>query len=221
LSPSNVTDKAYRELRIFEELNKLKEKSEYFPNKESNFVNFFDWWKVRDDMSRDHVMHYVMEYAESTLNDIRLVTLYQYKCILFQILFSLYVAQKECLFVHNDLHLKNILLINHKEEEYISFKDQNIVWYTTGKVVKITDFGLSRIQLDNQRIIYNKKRPETEFFSAHADVEKIFSEFSKIKIQPESWVTMEEVEKEAKRVEKSFLEVKNNLISKKKTSKGN
>lgn len=101
-SPQNVDDRSYRELFILQQLNTLKLKKEYYPG-ETCFVGFVDWFKGKED---DQYMHYVLECADVTLDDIKIMTLNQYKCIFFQILFALYVAQKEFEFMHNDLHTK-------------------------------------------------------------------------------------------------------------------
>jgi len=139
---------------------------------------------------------------------------------LFQVLFALYVAQKEYEFVHNDLHKKNILLVEPSDKnEYSHFCDEDCTWFTTGLFVKITDFGLSRIRLDNQRVLYNKKRPETEGFSAHTDLEKVIEEFEKDlfrKISSESWETFEEVEEEVKNSGKTREEAKVAVMKRKK-----
>jgi len=192
-SPSNLSDRAYRELRILEQLKYLKDKKQYYPH-ETNFVDFLDWFKAKDD---SQFMYYVLSRADLTLADVKQLPLYSFKCILFQILFALYVAQKEYEFVHNDLHLKNVLLVNTASSDYCLFKDEEISWYITGRIVKITDFGLSRIRLDNHRVIYNKKLPYTEGFYPNTDVEKIFREIStKVKIIPSSWVLPVEIEQE-------------------------
>lgn len=96
--------------------------------------------------------------------------------------------------------------------EYNSFKDEDVTWFTTGLSVKITDFGLSRLRLDNKRLICDQKRL---VFDPNQDVEqvkrsiiisthlsKVFNEFKSIKIFPESWVTVEEIEAEQKRLGK-------------------
>jgi len=123
-----------------------------------------------------------------TLGQLKHTTLYQYKCILFQILFGLYIAQNECEFVHNDLHMKNVLLFKCKDGGMVnSFVDGADSWYTSGYVVKITDFGLSRIRLGTS-VIYNLKNPITELFDPNTDVQNIVTEMSKIKIQSDGWV---------------------------------
>ncbi len=75
----------------------------------SSFVGFVDWFKAREDQQ---YMHYVLERADCTLNDVKSFSLHDYKCILFQILFALYVAQQEYEFMHNDLH-KKVLQANY------------------------------------------------------------------------------------------------------------
>jgi hypothetical protein len=57
-----------------------------------------------------------------------------------------------------------------RELEYNSFRDENVTWFTTGAVVKITDFGLSRIRLDNKRIICDTKN---NVFNSQQDVDQV------------------------------------------------
>jgi len=194
-SPTNLSDRAYRELIIFEQLSKLKD-SVHFPN-QTNFVTVVEWFKTKSSEGEPY-MHYVMDCAEMTLNDLKRTSIHQYKCILFQILFGLYVAQNECEFVHNDLHMKNVLLFKPKNDSDISpFKDGDDVWYTSGFVVKITDFGLSRIRLGSS-VIFNQRNPMTELFDPTTDVDNIVTEMSKIKILPDSWV-VEDVSPDSKK----------------------
>jgi len=141
-------------------------------------------------------MHYVMECAEMTLNDVKQISLYQYKSILFQILFGLHVAQKTCEFVHNDLHSKNVLL--SKSETHLCFTDGEDAWFTHGYSVKITDFGLSRIRL-GENVIYNPRNPMTELFDPSADVDKVMQEMSRIKMDPERWVEDPSLSPQSKR----------------------
>jgi serine/threonine protein kinase len=197
-SPANIADRAYRELKILEELNTLKEK-EYYPNKDSNFISVLDWWKAKDDDTEEPIMHYVLECADITLADVKQLSLYDFKCILFQILFALHIAQKEYEFVHNDLHAKNILLMNREKSEYLKICDGDNTWFTSGYVVKITDFGLSRIKLPDSRIIYNKNKPESHIFSQCTDIDSVFSIFDNIQILEDSWWCSEEISRNLKK----------------------
>eukprot|EP01126_Amoeba_proteus_P015304 TRINITY_DN16875_c0_g1_i1.p1 TRINITY_DN16875_c0_g1~~TRINITY_DN16875_c0_g1_i1.p1 ORF type:complete len:191 (-),score=26.06 TRINITY_DN16875_c0_g1_i1:264-836(-) len=161
-------------------------------------------------------MHYVLECADLTVQDIREMTLSQFRSILFQVLFALYVAQKEYEFVHNDLHRKNILLVQPENDmEYMEFRDGEVTWYVVGHVVKITDFGLSRIRMDDQRIICDTKMAGSSSFDPVRDVEQVFSEFSKIKIQPNSWAPDEDIET-FQRDGMNFKEIKSKVIKKNK-----
>uniref|UniRef100_A0A6B2L5X4 Protein kinase domain-containing protein n=1 Tax=Arcella intermedia TaxID=1963864 RepID=A0A6B2L5X4_9EUKA len=161
--------------------------------KETNFVNFVEWFKAKDEETEEPMIHYVLECADKTLMEYKELTYYQWKAVLFQIFFALHVAQKEYEFVHNDLHFKNILIVEPSApDEYFEFRDGKQKWYLTGLFVKITDFGLSRIRLEDQRIIYNKKRPETQAFTPMADVEQVMAEMMKIRIAPSSWLAPHE-----------------------------
>jgi serine/threonine protein kinase len=64
---------------------------------------------------KQQYMNIVMERAVLTIdqyltNSDNIVCLPEFKCILFQILFALHISQRYCGFVHNDLHLGNIML---------------------------------------------------------------------------------------------------------------
>lgn len=90
-SPANRKDRTYRELRILHSLSQLSCE---------HFVSMIDWFKVRNEDDKenegdcdDQVMHYVMEYVDLTLNDLKEMTLLEFKSILFQILYALYLAQ--------------------------------------------------------------------------------------------------------------------------------
>jgi hypothetical protein len=190
-SPRNLADRSYREFFILRQLNKLKLKSNHYINEEDfGFVGLVDWFKGKEDLQ---YMHFVLECADMTLNEYKSLTLYEYKSIFFQILFALYVSQKEYQFVHNDLHLKNILLKAPNQANTLStFKDDDSTWYTIGHIVKISDFGLSRIRTDKNEVVHNYDFPLTYHFTADTDVNKVVEEFTKVKIKPESWVTDED-----------------------------
>ena len=69
-----------------------------------------------------------------------------WRSILFQVVFSLAVAQKEMRFVHNDLHTNNIMWVP-TDQPYLWYRiDGNVYKVPTyGKIVKIIDFGRSFI----------------------------------------------------------------------------
>jgi len=71
--------------------------------------------KRQKKLKHNQHMNYILEKADLSLNEFLQennlsLSLGMYKQILFQILFSLHMAQEHCEFVHNDLHMKNILL---------------------------------------------------------------------------------------------------------------
>jgi len=197
-------------------LNKLVTEKDYYPNEDSNFISVLEWWKAKDDETEEPTMHYVLERADITLAEKNKLSLYDYKSILFQIIFALNVAQKEFEFVHNDLHAKNILLMERDKSEYLKLQDGNHTWYTSGYVVKITDFGLSRIKLSNSRIIYNKKKPDSHIFNQTIDIDSVFSIFDEIKIMEDSWYSPEELNNEVMKSRETKVQVKKRIIERKK-----
>eukprot|EP01130_Rhizamoeba_saxonica_P011756 TRINITY_DN4890_c0_g1_i1.p1 TRINITY_DN4890_c0_g1~~TRINITY_DN4890_c0_g1_i1.p1 ORF type:complete len:359 (-),score=76.03 TRINITY_DN4890_c0_g1_i1:58-1134(-) len=185
--PKEITDRSYKEAKILDELLSLKE-SEYYPNGVTNFIESLDWFKGRE--GNDYI-HYIMECADHTLEETKLLPLNLYRSIVFQVLFAIYVAQTELQFVHNDLHLKNILLKD--TEETITLSKGEKSWYITKYLVKIADFGLSRLQSKRGVVLYDVNNKYSEGFYPTVDVEKFFSELKTIQIEEESWYSETEV----------------------------
>jgi serine/threonine protein kinase len=167
--PDDLTDKAYRELRILLQLSKLQRHHVC-----ANFVFLRDWHKStpplmfptkQDYGPNDQVrwkivyfhliiifshrsaraaqfLNFELEYADHSLPALKEVTLLEFKVILFQIIYALYVAQRYFKLVHNDLHSKNILLQEmDPRSPYMAFHDLDRIWYGRKYIVKITDFG--------------------------------------------------------------------------------
>jgi hypothetical protein len=92
-SPLNPSDRAYRELKVLKHLSEINC---------DHFVSMHDWFKVRTPLALDsntppsphQYMHYILEYAEICLAKVKVLSLSEYKSVLFQILFALYKAQK-------------------------------------------------------------------------------------------------------------------------------
>lgn len=133
------------------------------------------------------IMNQAGEPLQSLIGKGKTISLYIFKQILFQVLFSLAKAQEACEFMHNDLHLKNILIDNQKENsltpKYYSYEDSNGTWFVDSTIIiTIVDFGLSRITLDDDTVIHNNVH---QHFLPSSDIERLGSEFSKFKIS--SW----------------------------------
>jgi serine/threonine protein kinase len=181
--PSNSFDASYRELMIFKELASLKSE-----NSCDGFVTMYDWFKTDGDDKTEgkQYMNFVLEKADETLRQHltrnKEIPLARYKSILFQILYALSVAQKKYQFVHHDLHLKNIMLKKLPENIKKVVFCINPKCYVSNEdfVVKITDFGLSRITLPTKEVIHNPKT--SPFFDPSIDLNQIVHEFRVIKI---------------------------------------
>ena len=81
----------------------------------------------------------------------RKVTPMEWRSILFQICFGLAVAQKNFLFVHNDLHSSNIMF-KKTQKRFLYFK-ANEKFYkipTFEKITKIIDFGRATFKIKNK-----------------------------------------------------------------------
>ena len=70
--------------------------------------------------------------------------------MLFQVTFSLAIAQKDYSFVHNDLHTNNIMWVP-TDKEYIVYQVNDDCYKipTYGKIIKIIDFGRSYYKYNN------------------------------------------------------------------------
>jgi hypothetical protein len=75
----------------------------------------------------------------------------EWLAILFQIVFSLAVAQKEYGFVHNDLHTNNVMW-SKTDEPYFYYNVNGTLYKvpTFGKVIKIIDYGRSYIRFQGK-----------------------------------------------------------------------
>ena len=75
----------------------------------------------------------------------------EWLAILFQIVFSLAVAQKEYGFIHNDLHTNNVMWSKTDEQYfYYNVNGTNYKVPTFGKVIKIIDYGRSYIRFQGK-----------------------------------------------------------------------
>jgi serine/threonine protein kinase len=184
--PKDLSDTSYRELLIFQELTKLKEDCSI-----PGFIGIYDWFKTQgnlDEREENPYMNLILEKADITLkkylsNQNYQISCDEYKNILFQILYALSFSQDKCQFMHHDLHLDNIMLkYLPKENQKTKFKfEETNFFIKTNYLIKITDFGLSRITntLSNEVIFHPKKG---YFFDSSVDVNQIGMEFKKIKI---------------------------------------
>lgn len=128
-----VKEKAAREIRIMEQLSSLS-----LTHRTPNFIQIEKWFNssripFASTSSATSDLYIIMEYAEHSLSSLRPLSLSLYRSILFQLLFSLSVAQNEFLFVHNDLHLRNILLQSPSlTRPFLAFHDRGKIWYIQG-----------------------------------------------------------------------------------------
>jgi len=197
--PDDPKDPAYRELRILNELNRLHKENKCF-----NFIKYYTFAKGSDmfpdegesnekerGTTRDEqYLYMVMEYASETLYE-RVksgpLSIGAYKEILFQIVYTLAVAQETLQFVHNDLHMKNILLSKSLPSgtfcKYYDPRNNGTSWYLRrGEIVKLADFGLSRAELPGGELLCNDTNKSLAFISS-TDVEKVAIEFSRVKME--------------------------------------
>lgn len=81
--------------------------------------------------------------------------------ILFQITFSLAVAQKEYGFIHNDLHTNNVMWVP-TDKEYIVYKVNDDIFKipTYGKTIKIIDYGRSYYKYGGVEYLSDAYKPK-------------------------------------------------------------
>ncbi len=128
-------------------------------------------------------MYYVLEYCDTTLDKQREhLSLRQLKSIAFQLIYALHVAQGENEFAHLDLHMKNVLLQTLDASDAIEYDVGGRVHRCDSFMVKIADFGLSRITLDDGRVIYNDRQQMGDFFDTckRTDIEQIETHLARI-----------------------------------------
>ena len=192
--PTNKESIAYRELKIMQQLARTIAGTH-------NFISLLDWnkcWlktspKKNKKGSEVQCVNLIMDQAGEPLVQFlgkdKFISIYLFRQILFQVLYSLKKAQEACEFMHNDLHLRNILIdqpsadsFKSEEERWKKYESQdgNANWWIDSCArITIVDFGLSRISLPDGTVSHNNVH---KIFIPTSDVEQIANEFSKFKI---------------------------------------
>eukprot|EP01133_Synstelium_polycarpum_P006719 gene6719-7812_t len=193
-SPSNKTSQSYRELVILKQLATLMD-----DNKTVNFVRLVEWYKAapldggeasRAMLKTRQYMHFVLEYADlKSLTAHRTgMTLARMTSVLFQTIFTLAVAQRDLEFMHNDLHVGNVLLATMPPtKRYILYRDGDRVWTVSDVIVKLSDFGLSRMALPpdargERTLVYNHRNQDSRGFMHHSDLANLVTSLGSTKI---------------------------------------
>lgn len=85
----------------------------------------------------------------------------EWMAILFQVCFSLAVAQKEYGFVHNDLHTNNVMWVETKKK-YITYRVNDSIYRvpTYGKIIKIIDYGRAYYKYKEREYLSDAYRPK-------------------------------------------------------------
>jgi len=92
------------------------------------------------------------------------------------------VAQGENEFAHLDLHMKNILLQTLDARCVLEYDVGGRVHRCDSFMVKIADFGLSRITLDDGQVLSNNRQALSDFFDVckRADVNQIETHLARV-----------------------------------------
>jgi len=153
----------------------------------------------RKKLMKHEFMNFVLEKADGTLAKYlqehdNCLSPFLFKYILFQLFFALYQAQSDCEFVHNDLHLSNILFLRTNDADKYCYHVEHAT-FLPGRfnrqdaqiLIKITDFGNSRARLsDTADIVYNASLDQHSQFHASVDIEKIMSEVRTVRVDWDS-----------------------------------
>ncbi|KAL0488614.1 serine/threonine protein kinase [Acrasis kona] len=190
VEPKNIDEAAYRELKILKALARLKRSG-----KCANFVEIHDHFKTTGDENlnedpNQHYMNYMLERGDTNLQTFltKEIPLDTFKSILFQIIFGLHIAQRELEFQHNDLHNKNILIkhIGKKNIDGCLFYHHNTKWTSkTGFLVKLTDFGHSRIKSPNGLVVHNRKIAVSAIFDPSKDLSDVKKNIARVNVNYE------------------------------------
>ena len=153
---------------------------------------------------------YVMEKADETLKDyIARCTKHEsgvtpsfIRSCLFQLLFVLHMAQTTCEFQHNDLHFKNVLLKKLKNESSVCVFHHNGKAFVSREkyLVKLADFGLSRVKMPNGNIVHNERIGD--MFCHTTDVQSLHVQLKNIRI---NWGVLDSTLREQERARLSSL----------------
>ena len=91
----------------------------YWKCNQGNYFEAYHPYRIHADTSADEHNHqtivFPLDWTHEDNARVEDNSLYIFKQILFQVLFSLAKAQEACEFMHNDLHLKNILINEDKK----------------------------------------------------------------------------------------------------------
>ena len=180
-SPTSVSDVSVREWRIFNRLAQLAARRQCI-----NFVLMVECFVERRAEDERRYVDFVLEYADARLDEAARrgdVDLRGYREIVFQLLWALCVAEQEMRFVHRDMHLRNVLLQRPARRTLVSYTDDDgRTWWTRTWIVKISDFGLSRIELDDGTVVANPREPLSEAYTPHTDYESLLANLKGLKI---------------------------------------
>ena len=180
-SPTSVSDVSIREWRIFNRLAQLAARRQCI-----NFVLMVECFVERRAEDERRYVDFVLEYADARLDEAARrgdVDLRGYREIVFQLLWALCVAEQEMRFVHRDMHLRNVLLQRPARRTLVSYTDDDgHTWWTRTWIVKISDFGLSRIELDDGTVVANPREPLSEAYTPHTDYESLLANLKGLKI---------------------------------------
>lgn len=144
-------------------------------------------------------VNFVLEDAgDIPLSSRRTMSCAEFRAVVFQLLFGLFTAQSECNFMHNDLHLGNIIIRDDdgcqtyhavkvlrktcSESGDSTTERINVVWETRGISVKMIDFGHSRISLPSGEEIYNPNDIHHQLFNSLSDVEHLSQQLRSLSI---------------------------------------
>jgi len=135
-------------------------KCDVIPNGNDNIQNFC----VDQYSNRPASNYLVLERIPGDTMDVFINNAfneYSFYSYFIQTLFALDYAQSKCEFIHNDLHVKNIILRDIDTSTNISYlMDDQLYTIGTSKIPTIIDFGLSRVLYMHDYDTRNRRDPQ-------------------------------------------------------------
>ena len=203
-SPPTVSDVSIREWRVFRRLAQLTARRQCI-----NFVKMYECFVERCAEDDRRYVDFVLEYADTRLTDAlraRQIDFAGFREIAFQLVWALTTAEQTMEFVHNDLHTGNILLQRPSQRTLVAHRDSDgHTWWTSAWVVKIIDFGLSRIKLEDGTVISNPAVSLQSLYAPYNDYGKLHKELDRITAGISDWADVPASDKEKVRSFKRAL----------------
>ena len=125
----------------------------------------------------------MLEYGgRHTLREhVKKLSMNELRAVLFQLVFALALAQQSFQFVHGDLHFDNVLLLPTERVLRYQMPGTNDVFFVERWVVKIIDFGKSRVTLRDGSVLFNEHTHDRDRFNPARDANSLWGGLAGLK----------------------------------------